>query len=274
MRFYLKKEVKQLLEENSEGKIKSLKKDVFHLAKGTPSALYQIKGITSSDEPNILHISEDVNVLNKRSGKIIHHHKDYKLKKSGIKNLLKESPLKLIDKKKKDVEGIIRSYISPITSNKSNETSSRPTIFRKFHIPVESKIKKVGIIRSYVTTDSSGSTYDQALLGPAETPSPMSVIIKKDTKKDKDGKKKTKSETLEKLSNSNDIKKDTKKDKDSKKKIKSHIKKEKKKDKENKKDKEVEQKMKSKITKDKKKKGEKKVKSEIKKLKKINKENK
>ena len=200
MRFYLKKEVKQLLN-NSDGEIKTSSKSSFHLAKGTSDSLYQIKGITSSNEPNIIHISEDVNVLNKDTGKISHTHKNYKLKKSGIKNLLKESPLKLTDKKKKDIKkikpiiGVFRKLHQP--------ASSPPEIMHKLPISGEKEVKKD--IKKDIKKEKKIVVVSEKKSDKKLDKKKVSSKIKKDEKK---GEKKIKSE-IEKL----------KKDKKTKKKI-------------------------------------------------------
>ena len=188
MRFYLKKEVKQLLN-NSDGEIKTASKSSFHLAKSTSDGLYQIKGITSSNEPNIIHISEDINMLNKSTGKIIHQHKNYKLKKSGIKNLLKESPLKLTDgKKEKD-------------KNEKKEKKDKQ---------IENKAKFI------VIKNEKNEKKDK------EIEKKIKLEIKKDkTKKDKESEKKIKSEIKKDKTKNKD--KETKKK--GEKKIKSEIKK-------------------------------------------------
>ena len=199
MRFYLKKEVKQLLN-NSDGEIKTASKSSFHLAKSTSDGLYQIKGITSSNEPNIIHISEDINMLNKSTGKIIHQHKNYKLKKSGIKNLLKESPLKLTDGKKEN-DKKIKSIVIKKDKNEKKEKKDKQ---------IENKAKFI------VIKNEKNEKKDK------EIEKKIKLEIKKDkTKKDKESEKKIKSE----------IKKDKTKNKDKEtkkkgeKKIKSEIKK-------------------------------------------------
>ena len=220
MRFYLKKEVKQLLD-NSNGEIKAATKSSFHLAKGTSNGLYQIKGITSSNEPNIVHISEDINMLNKKSGKIIHHHKNYKLKKSGIKNLLKESPLKLTD-------GIIRPYVTPdsrqalldpagVFRKLHQNAASPPEIMRNLPISGEKKENKIKV-KSKIKKNKSEKKDKLEIKKDKENEKKIKSVIKKDKKKEtkeaKDTKKKVKSE----------IKKDKSKKKGEKK-IKSEIKK-------------------------------------------------
>jgi len=201
MRFYLKKEVKQLLN-NSNGEIKTATKSSFHLAKGTSDSLYQIKGITSSNEPNIVHISEDINMLNKKNGKIIHHHKNYKLKKSGIKNLLKESPLKLTDEKKEN-EKKVKSVINSVIKKDKNEKKDKE---------IEKKIKSVVIKKDKI------KKIDKEIEKKVK-----SVVIKKDKikKKDKEIEKKTKSE----IEKDKTKKKDKESKKKGEKKVKSEIKK-------------------------------------------------
>lgn len=199
MRFYLKKEVKQLLN-NSDGEIKTASKSSFHLAKGTSDGLYQIKGITSSNEPNIIHISEDINMLNKTTGKIIHQHKNYKLKKSGIKNLLKESPLKLTDKKKIEIKKV-KSEIKKVTDKKA-----------------KSEIKKV--IEKTIEKKVKSIIKDKKKNG-KDTEKKVKSVIKKDKKKES---KDTEKKSEKKVKNKTE-KKDKETIKKGEKKVKSEIKK-------------------------------------------------
>ena len=95
MQFFLKKEVQSFVNSNGH------KKTAFYIGEGTGDKIYEIKGI-SSNNSNDVDIAATLRTKN-HEGRMITQHKVFRLKKSGINNLLRESRLKLVSKDDKKV---------------------------------------------------------------------------------------------------------------------------------------------------------------------------
>ena len=95
MQFFLKKEVQSFV--NSNGR----KKTAFYIGEGPGDKIYEIRGITANNNNDSFNIQATMKTKN-GDGRTITQHKVFRLKKSGINNLLSHSKLKLVNKESKE----------------------------------------------------------------------------------------------------------------------------------------------------------------------------
>jgi len=123
-------------------------KKAFHITKGTPDKISQIRGVSNNTDPNTYHITSNMKRYNRSTGIMHSKHKSYRLKASEMKELLKneedENNEEENNEEEKPVKKVVKKAVKKTVKKtvKKDETSTSKAKKPKATKPLVSGEKK------------------------------------------------------------------------------------------------------------------------------------